>query len=845
MKSKTVHQYQILRRLGAGGAGVVYSAFDMKLMRPVVLKKLHRGAASDQKRRARILREARMASAIEHPNVCPVYEVGEDQGNDFIVMQFVEGRTLEELIEEGPLNLYLALSLAIQTADGLAAAHRLGILHRDLKPANLMISDNGMVKILDFGLAVRTAAPEVPPEAKSEREELTSGSGSGHARKGGPPADGESRHAASAVDRIHESGGFSSSGRMGTFYYMAPEQFVTLKASEQTDIFALGLILYQTVTGRHPFWYRNADQNQVARAIQYNEAPALGDFRPDVPWEFQQVVSKALEKQPSKRYKTAADLRDALKTVMKSLHYEVGVVPGEASAVLPAPEAKRDKRSGIFSLLAERFLGAGAPRVPANTLAVLPFRPLGESPEDRFLGFALADAVSTRLSRISGLKVRPSSTVISLPHLPANPAQAGKQLRAAAVLQGKYSLGQDGFTLNWQLLDSLSETVLSGGTVSLAGREAAAIQSQVSEEIHAALSSMSELRPASSEGDASNGRDARRKRDRELPAEYLEARAVLTSYALRGGHGQELEQARGMLEGVLQESPQSAPVHSALGISHLLAVRNGAIHGEHLKKAQDHLAQALKLDPQLVEANLFRLYTFLWRGEKSAARRGVQNLLEKAPDDPEVHTVAGVIQRLDGLYPQALESFSEALRLNPAVATTVYYQRGRTHVYRGDPEAAFHEVNKGLALEPRHTLLRSSLGYLLVRFEEYTQAVETLQEIVDEDPHLRLAYPTLAIAYLSAGNPDQAHGLISEEILSSGRQDGDMAYRLATFFAVAAQPSEALDWLRKAIYLGNESYPWLSTNPLWTPLHNHPDLKKTLQTLRKTHTENQRLWPNC
>ncbi|HSR70409.1 MAG TPA: protein kinase [Acidobacteriota bacterium] len=815
MKSKTVHHYQILRRLGAGGAGVVYSAFDMKLMRPVVLKKLHRGSASDQKRRARLLREARMASAIEHPNVCPVYEVGEAEGNDFIVMQFVEGRTLEQLIAEGPLNLYLALSIAIQTADGLAAAHRLGILHRDLKPANLMISDNGVVKILDFGLAVRTEGT-----AKAARE--TS-----------PPAAS-----------VAESGGFSSSGRMGTFYYMAPEQFVTLKASEQTDIFALGLILYQMITGSHPFWFRNADQNQVARAIQYKAAPPLEDFRPDLPADFQQVVSKALDKQPSGRYKTAADLRDALKTVMKSLHYEVGVVPGEASAVLPAPEAKRDKRSGIFSLLAERFLGAGSPRIPANTLAVLPFQSSRESPQDRFLGFALADAVATRLSRIPWLQVRPSSTVMSVPHLPANPAQAGKQLRAAAVLQGKYRLGEEGFSLNWQLLASLSETVLSGGSISLPGGEAPAIQNRVSEEIYAAISSMSGLRPAAADDDGSVAQGLRRRRDRDLPAEYLEARAVLTSYALRGGHGKDLKQARQMLQGVLQDNPQLAPVHSALGISHLLAVRNGAVHAEHLKKAQDHLAQALELDPQLVEANLFRLYTFLWRGEKAAARRGVQNLLDKAPEDPEVHTVAGVIQRLDGLYPQALESFSEALRLNPAVATTVYYQRGRTHVYRGDPEAAFHEVNKGLALEPRHTLLRSSLGYLLVRFEEFTQAIETLQEIVDEDPHLRLAYPTLAIAYLSAGHPTVARDLITDEILSSGRHDGDMAYRLATYFAVAADRDQALAWLRKAVYLGNESHPWLSTNPLWTPLNGDPDLNKILQDLKNTHTQNQRLWLN-
>src|SRR5689334_16702113 len=207
MKAKIINQYQILRRLGSGAGGVVYSARDTRLLRPVVIKMLRAKKGADNTSPERVLREARLASAIEHPNVCAIYEVGEFEGQNFIVMQFVPGRTLAQLITSGPLSLQLALSIGLQIGDGLAEAHRLGILHRDLKPANIMITDGGLVKILDFGLAQRKAGEETGPA----------------------PVSGVKKR--------------SYSTRGGTLAYMAPEQFVTGRTSEQSDIFSFGVIL--------------------------------------------------------------------------------------------------------------------------------------------------------------------------------------------------------------------------------------------------------------------------------------------------------------------------------------------------------------------------------------------------------------------------------------------------------------------------------------------------------------------------------------------------------------------------------------------------------------------------
>src|SRR5580698_3648609 len=386
MKRRLIEHYEVVRKLGAGGSGVVYLANDTLLMRPVVLKILKRGSLTIEQMRSTVLREARLASAIEHPNVCAIYEVGESEDEAYIVMQYVPGESLDKIIANGAASVQLGLSVGIQIADGLSAAHGLGIFHRDLKPANVMLTDGGVVKILDFGLARRLSAAEAEFDPSKPRQ-----------------------------DASKKQLRATYTARGGTIAYMAPEQFVTGQTSVQSDIFAVGVTLYELLSGRHPFVRPESEEFQSVRAIQFAEPKPLTEWSPQVPPELANVIHTCLNKTPSGRYASAADLREALRTIMKTMQLETGFLPGDTATNLQVPAAERAQRAtGFLSMLAERFRES-ADVQKQNTILVLPFQNFGQSGESPLYGYALADAIAARLARMSSLVVRPSSSLMQLP----------------------------------------------------------------------------------------------------------------------------------------------------------------------------------------------------------------------------------------------------------------------------------------------------------------------------------------------------------------------------------------------------------------------------------------------
>ncbi len=809
MKRRTIEHYEIVRRLGAGGSGVVYLANDTLLQRPVVLKILRAGLLSAQQMRTTVLREARLASAIEHPNVCAIYEVGEAGDEGYIVMQYVPGQALDQLIARGPATPQLILSVGIQIADGLQAAHVLGIFHRDLKPQNVMLTDGGLVKILDFGLARRLQ----PEEATFD-----------------PSKPALAKDASMAA---------TYTARGGTIRYMAPEQFVTGHSSVQSDVWALGVILYELASGRHPFARPDAEDFQAIRAIQFLDPPDLSAIVPTISVELKSVIGSCLEKNPAARYNSAAEVREALKTIMKAQQIETGIIPGDAAANLPTNDAEAEKRTtGFLSMLAERFRESANEKTPQNSLVVLPFVNLGATEVAPMYGYALADAIAARLARIPALVVRPSSSLMSLPIAQMDPLSVGQRLLVSFVLAGSFARSESGFDLNWQLLDIGSQSVRSGGVIQVPSLDLIAVQSEISNEVFAALHGLG----------ASEPMDASRTgtRDGSLPGpvseDYLQARALLSSFMVRTGARADLAKAHALFTSVTSKDPEFAAGWSGLGIAELQYVRHGfggQIHVMHARRAFD---EALRLDPAATEANLYRIYMLLSRGEKESARHGIANMLSAAANDWNVHMVAGLALRGDGMYEEALQQFSRALKLNPANAAILYNHRARVYHYQNQIELAGDELEKGLALEPRHPLLRTSSGYQQMRMGNLTEAIEILEGVIRDDASMRIAVPTLAMCYVQVGEREHAAGLLQDDTLAAAEADNEMAYRLATYFAVEGDSSEALHWLRRAIYLGNENYPWFQKNPSWNNLRTNADFERILEDLKKSFRKNQKTW---
>jgi serine/threonine-protein kinase len=738
-------------------------------------------------------------------------------------MQYVPGRSLDRVIAQGPANVQLVLSVGTQIADGLSAAHQIGIYHRDLKPANVMLTDGGLVKILDFGLARR----KTPDEAEFDPAQPTR-------RKQGAAAT-------------------TYTARGGTLAYMAPEQFVTGQSSVQSDLFAFGVILYELVSGRHPFVRPDAEVLQGVRAIQFADPPSLKTCCPEVPDELASVIDRCLKKNPADRYASAADVRESLKTIMRTKQFEAAGLPFDVPANVPP--AEREKQStGMLSMLAERFRESADEQAKENSILVMPFRNLGPAKaageasgaawshveDSPMYGFALADAIAARLARMPSLVVRPSSALMQLPLSvqQMDPLALGKRLLARYVLAGNFLRSEDGFDMNWQLLDVVGQSVRTGGAIRVASFDLIAVQTEISNEVFATLQGM---------GQKLNGGHGERamrtsRLGEQVSEEYLQARALLSSFVSRSGSRGDLDRALKGFERVVERDAQFAAAWSGLGIVHLQYVRNGFGGQMHLLSARRAFDKALEIDSGSIEANLYRVYMMLSRGEKESARHGIEQLLRTSGNDWNVHSIAGITLRLDGMYEDALAQFNRSLQLNPSNAPAIYNHRARVYQYQNQLELAEEELQKGLTLEPKHSLLRTSLAYQHMRKGELQTAISLLEAVIREDDSMRIAFPTLALCYVQVGQREKAASLIEEDSLSAAEADSEMAYRLATYFAVEGDESEALHWLRRAIYLGNENYPWFSKNPAWQRLHSHADFERILEDLKKSFRKNQKTW---
>jgi serine/threonine protein kinase/tetratricopeptide (TPR) repeat protein len=772
--------YKITHKLGAGGQGTVYKATDQKLGRTVVIKVLPAELTAKETNLKRFEREARLASALDHPNICTIFDMDETNGLHYIAMQYVEGKNVRQLCNGRPLELDSALRIAIQVTDALAAAHARGIIHRDIKSGNVMVTDVGQVKILDFGLAKLLDEDET--QSGIDRTQLT---------EVGVP--------------------------YGTATYAAPEQARGDKVDARADIFSTGVLLYEMLTGTWPF--RGKSTVDVRHAVIHDQPKTLAEMRPGTtPTRLQQILDKALQKDPRDRYQKIAELGDELRKVLHDVStgapMDVAAAPKHLGGSTPVGRAMRWLRklgggketptstpqltSRPLTDAQERLLTTTIADREKKSLAVLPFKNLNNDPATGFYEFALADAVITELARIRSLVVRPSSVMSKYQGQVVDPADVGRELNVDAVLSAGFLAVGERFRVNAQLLDVKSGEIIWSDRVDASAEDIIAVQDEITKRIVDGL--RLELSP-----DEQAGLAQPKTVNAEAYEEYLRGRDRFARFIFRTVAEEDCKAAIDHFARAIELDPEFGLAYDGLGACHVNRVFKGLGGAEDFEKAEAAFKQALTHDPSIIEARMLMVFCYLWRGQKQKAREEVARARRESPNEAVVHFVKATLHRFDGDYDRALRSYDRLVHLDPAAFVVVSYNRALIFLYQEKYAEATRELDRAASVEPNNPLLKGVRALVMFYQGQVDAAVVLLREVLAAHPSLHGVRPTLAMCLAKQGNHEAARAELNEDVKRTASVDPDIAYAVAGVHALLNENDEAFEWLNRSAALGNEN----------------------------------------
>ncbi len=794
--------YQITEKLGAGGQGTVYKAIDTRLNRPVVIKVLAPELTTNAASLKRFEREAQLASSLDHPNICTIYGLHELNSTHFIVMQYVDGRNVRELVAGRPLELRSALSIAVQVADALAAAHAHGIVHRDIKAGNVMVTKTGRVKVLDFGLA------KLLDESGQSAHDV-------HLTEVGVP--------------------------YGTATYAAPEQARGQPSDHRADIFSTGVLLYEMLTGTWPF--RGKTNVEVRYAVLHDTPRPIAEFRTGpVPPRLQQIIDRALAKEPRDRYQRMVEFRDDLRAVMRELGAADPLSENVTEPIVPRHD--ESPLGGALRRLWKRLTGhepmsspssppsatgraSATPGETVKSVAILPFRNLSNDPSVSFYEFSLADAVITELARLHSLVVRPSSLVAKYQGQARDPREVGRELSVDAVLDAGFLRSGQRLRVTAQLLDVATGEILWSDRIDATADDVIAVQDRIAEHIVERLSI--ELST-----DEQLGLLQRSMPSADAYEEYLKGRDRLGRFIYHTLARADSDAAIAHFERAIELDPKFALAYSGLGSAYANRVIKGSGNPEDYARAEEAFIHALELDPSLIEARMHMIFIYLSRGEKEKARAEAERLGREAPNDVGVHFVRAMIHRLDGEYDEALREYDRMLQLNPAEAVVVAYNRARIFMYQGRYNDALLALAQGSAVEPDHPLIKTFAALVHYYRGELKLAADMLREVLSRHPQMHGIKPLLAIVLSAQGEHDAARALLTEEVREAAQADYDVAYWLASAYALEGDKDEAFVWLERAVDLGNENVLWFRADPNLAPLRDDPRFEQLIARIERS-----------
>ena len=796
MVGKTLRNYRITDKLGVGGQGAVYKATDLKLGRAVVIKVIPPELSAKEANLKRFEREARLASSLDHPNICTIYDLDEVDGVHFIAMQFVEGKNVRQLVAGRPLELKTTVLIGLQVADALAAAHSRGIIHRDIKSGNVMVTSSGQVKVLDFGLA----------KLLDDTEAQTSG--------------------------IHRTELTEVGVPYGTATYAAPEQARGDRVDKRADIFSLGVLLYEMLTGTWPF--RGKTTIDVRHAVLHDPPRPIAELRSSaIPPRLQQIIDRSLAKEPKDRFQNMEDFRNELRQVLQEVDsgavafQTVAEPPRHLSGANPVSRAVRwlrsitrtDSPTSTPNLVTPSKQGIH--ETPFTTvadqekksLAILCFRNLSNDPASSFYEFSLADAVITELARVRSLVVRPSSVIARYQGQQRDPREIGQELNVSAVLTAGFIHSGEHFRVTAQLIDVASGELLWSDRIDTAASDIIVLQDTIAQRIVEGLSV--ELSPAEQDKIATAST--------QNPAayeQYLRGRDLFARFIFRTLEREDCDGAIAHFERAIQLDPNFALAYDGLGASYVNRVFKGFGGSEDYEEAEAAFTKALAIDPNLFEARMLMVFVYLWRGEKQKARDEVNRARREAPNEPVVHFVKALLHRLDGEYGRSLRSYDRLVRLDPAAHVVASYSRALVFMYMGNFEETFRQLDN--AGEPDNALVRTFRALALYYTGQTDAAAEMMKDVVEKHPNMHGIRPFMAMFLSAQGKHNEALAQLTPAVKRNGEVDADISYSIGSVYALEGLRGDAFEWLERSISLGNANRPCFENDPNWASLRSDP-----------------------
>ncbi|MEQ1643684.1 MAG: protein kinase [Pyrinomonadaceae bacterium] len=697
--------YKIVSAIGKGGMGEVFLAQDTKLNRQVALKILPAEFAEDKDRMGRFVREAQSASALNHPNIITIYEIGESDGTHFIATEFIDGKTLGEYAKANPLNYRSALEIAIQVASALDEAHAAGIVHRDIKPDNVMIRANGLVKILDFGIAKVSASSTSASDSSEDATAIKS-----------PTMPGMI---------------------IGTANYMSPEQAKGKQVDARTDIFSFGVVLYEMIAGQLPFEGENA--LEMIGAILHKDAKPLG---PDVPTEISKLINKCLRKDRDERYQTIKDVGNDLREVKQELELK-NLMERTASPNKPESQTQilqattldeihqtttnqtvasnpRTKylAAGLLALLlaAGGFFGyryfsvIGSTQI--NSIAVMPFENRNSDADTDYLSDGLAESVIFRLTQIPDLRVSPTSSVMRYKGASTDIAKIASELGVDAVMTGRLTKRGDNLNITVELVDARTNKSLWGEQYERKLSELLTTQREIVAEIvsklQLKLSGESEQKLAKKYTD-----------NNEAYQLYLQGR-----YHWNKREAKEFEKALEFFKQAIEKDPNYALAYTGLADTYnLLPSFSDLRQGDYLRQAKQAALKALDLDSNLAEAHTSLAQVLLHEYHFATAEKSFRRAIEIDPNYATAHHWYSRLLSFSGRHDEAFREITKALELDPFSFAINAYMEAQLR-YAGRFDEALIQMKKWNELFPNENRFHFTNSDIFAAQGKYDQAVE-------------------------------------------------------------------------------------------------------------------------